>query len=71
MLSRLTELEAKLVRVMNKSAEARRRGQSDVAETLTVHAAKILVKIADAKAAERVRRRRRVHLLFNLLTSKG
>jgi hypothetical protein len=48
---------------MNGIAEAHRRGQADVAETMTITAAGTLMKLVDARRSEG-KTNRSVHALF-------
>jgi hypothetical protein len=56
-------LQKRLLRLMNGIAEAHRRGQADVAETMTITAAGTLMKLVDARRSEG-KTNRSVHALF-------
>jgi hypothetical protein len=59
------ELRSSLVNLMNRIAEADRRGQTDVVETLVKRAARELVDLANLRAAERNRAPRAMYRHFN------
>jgi hypothetical protein len=48
---------------MNRIAECHRRGQRDIAETLTINAARTLRELADVRWSERLKNPA-VHALF-------
>jgi hypothetical protein len=56
-------LEERLLRLMNRIAECHRRGQRDIAETLTINAARTLRELADVRWSERLKNPA-VHALF-------
>jgi hypothetical protein len=68
MPTRSTALQQELLRLMNRIAEANRRGQGDVAETLAVSAAKLLVEFCSARHNEI--RHPSIHSLFSLSKSE-
>jgi hypothetical protein len=65
MPTRSTALQQELLVLMNRIAEANRRGQGDLAETLTLRAAKLLVEFSNAKHDENARHTS-IHSLFSL-----
>jgi hypothetical protein len=63
MLTGSTLLQARLLRLMNSIAEAHRRGQKDVAETITTAAARTLMELTAGRRREKLEHRS-IHELF-------